>query len=205
MMPLLILGTGNRKKGLEMADLVRPVGLELRTLADFPTVSAVAEDGTTFAANAALKASGYACQLGQWVLADDSGLMVDALDGAPGVFSARYSGASATDGTNNERLLTELHGVPIERRTARFVCRMALADPDGEIRAESEGFCRGRILFDPQGESGFGYDPLFEVQDFLKTFAQLGPVAKGCLSHRARAIGRIVPMLMRLVDSRAWT
>jgi XTP/dITP diphosphohydrolase len=204
-MPLLILGTGNRKKGVEMADLLRSVGVELRTLADFAPVTPVAEDGETFAANACLKASGYARQLGQWVLADDSGLMVDVLNGAPGVLSARYSGEQGNDEANNRRLLGELRDEPPERRLARFVCRVALADPAGEIRAESEGYCRGQILYEPHGGAGFGYDPLFEIREYHQTFAELGPVAKGCMSHRARAIRRIIPTMMRLVDSEAWT
>ena len=205
----LVLGTGNRKKGIEMADLCRPVGpparlgLELLTLADFPNIAItpVVEDGDTFAANAALKAAGYARQLNQWVLADDSGLMVDALDGAPGVFSARYAGLAADDGANNDRLLEELRDVPAERRSAQFVCYLALADPSGEIRLTNSGYCRGLILFEPRGQAGFGYDPLFNVREYHQTFAELGLMAKACLSHRARAVGRMVPDLMRLVDS----
>lgn len=204
MMPLLVLGTGNRKKGMEMADLLGSVGLTLRTLADFPAVTSVAEDGATFAANAALKASGYARQVGEWVLADDSGLMVDALGGSPGVLSARYSGPGATDQLNNRRLLDELRDMEADRRSAQFVCRVALADPEGRIRLEGEGYCRGWILLEPQGNSGFGYDPLFEIREYHRTFAQLGTVAKGCISHRARAVGRIIPALMTLVDSGAW-
>ena len=134
---MLVLGTANRKKGLELADLLGRVGVELRTLADFPGDFHVVEDGDTFAANARLKASGYARQIGRWVLADDSGLEVDALNGRPGVYSARYSGPDATDQSNNRLLLEQLGDRPLERRAARFVCHIAVADPSGEIQAES--------------------------------------------------------------------
>jgi len=146
---MLVLGTANRKKGIELADLIRPVGVEVRTLADFPGGFEVKEDGDTFAANARLKAAGYARRLGQWVLADDSGLEVDLLGNRPGVFSARYSGPDATDESNNRLLLTQLGDTPLEQRAARFVCHIAVADPSGEIHAESDASCRGRILFEP--------------------------------------------------------
>ena len=198
---MLVLGTANRKKGLELADLLQSVGVELRTLADFPGDFEVAEDGETFAANARLKAAGYARHLGQWILADDSGLEVDALDGQPGVFSARYSGPDATDESNNRLLLARLGDLPLERRTARFVCHIAVADPAGKIQEESEAACRGRILFEPRGHNGFGYDPLFEIVEYHRSFAELGLRAKACLSHRARATRRLVPQLSRLADS----
>ena len=198
---MLVLGTANRKKGLELADLFRPVGVELRTLADFPGDFQVAEDGDTFAANARLKAAGYARHLGQWVLADDSGLLVDALGGEPGVLSARYCGPNATDESNNRLLLERLGDLGLERRTARFVCHIAVADPTGEIQAESEAACRGRILFAPRGEAGFGYDPLFEIVEYHRSFAELGLRVKAHLSHRARAACRLIPQLVQLADS----
>ena len=134
MLRLLVLGTGNRKKGQELGRLLAHVGLELRTLADYPQAMDVVEDGDTFAANAALKATQQARHLGQWVLADDSGLMVDALDGAPGVFSARYSGPAATDAGNNQKLLEALRDVPREKRTcpvrlSYLRCRPQRRDP----------------------------------------------------------------------------
>jgi XTP/dITP diphosphohydrolase len=202
--PLLVLGTGNRKKGREMADLLAPAGLELRTLTDFPAAIPVAEDGETFAANAAKKSAQQARHLGRWVLADDSGLMVDRLGGAPGVHSARYSGPGATDDLNNEKLLAELAGVPPELRGAQFVCHLVLADPSGAVRAESQGSCRGRILTAPRGRHGFGYDPLFEVREYHRTFAELGPVAKAVLSHRARALRNLLPALEALADTGQW-
>lgn len=192
-----MLGTANRKKGIELAALVMPLGLQVQTLADFPQAIAVEETGDTFAANAALKATLQARHLGQWVLADDSGLCVDALDGRPGVFSARYAGADADDAANNRRLLDELGDTPLERRTAHYVCHMALADPSGTLRAESEERCHGRIVFADRGTGGFGYDPFFEIIEYHRTFGELSPVVKACLSHRARAVRRLLPELRR--------
>jgi XTP/dITP diphosphohydrolase len=200
----LVIGTANRKKGLEMADLVAPLGLHVLTLADFPPVPEVAETGDTFAANAAIKATEYAWQLGQWVLADDSGLCVDALEGRPGVYSARYAGPSAGDEDNNGRLLDELGDTPLERRTAHYVCHATLADPSGAVRAETEDYCHGRILFDRQGVGGFGYDPLFEIVEYHRTFGELSSEVKACLSHRARAIRRLWPPIERLLASGEW-
>ncbi len=198
MLHLLVLGTSNRKKGQELGRLLARVGVELRTLADYPQALDVVEDGDTFAANAALKATEQARHLGQWVLADDSGLMVDALDGAPGVFSARYSGPGATDTSNNQKLLEILRDVPLEKRGARFVCHICVADPSGAVRGESAASCRGRILFASSGSSGFGYDPLFEIVEYHRTFGELSPLVKAHLSHRARAAARIVPRLIEL-------
>ena len=198
---MFVLGTTNRKKGQELTGLLAPVGIEWHTLADFPNAISVVEDGDTFAANAALKAVEQARNLGHWVLGEDSGLTVDALGGAPGVFSARYSGPQATDESNNRRLLQELGDTPAERRTAQYVCHIVLSDPTGKVCAESEGTCRGQILFAPQGAHGFGYDPLFEIVEYHRPFGQLGPRAKACLSHRARAIRRLIPQLIELVDS----
>jgi XTP/dITP diphosphohydrolase len=204
-LPILVLGTGNRKKGQELATLFAPCGLDVQTLADYPQAISVVEDGATFAANAALKATQQARHLGRWVLGEDSGLMVDALGGAPGVFSARYSGPGATDATNNRQLLANLGETPRKRRTARYVCHMTLSDPSGTIRAESEGFCRGRILLEARGTQGFGYDPLFEIVEYHRTFAELGAVVKACLSHRARAARQLLPSLRELLDTGQWT
>jgi XTP/dITP diphosphohydrolase len=196
---MLVLGTANRKKGLELAELLTPAGILLRTLADFPQAISVSEEGETFAANAALKAVRQARHLDRWVLGEDSGLMVDALGGAPGVLTARYSGPGATDESNNRLLLQQLGDTPVERRTARYVCHITLSDPSGTIRAESEADCRGRILFEPRGTHGFGYDPLFEIVEYHRPFAELGPRVKARLSHRARAAARLLPKLIELV------
>ena len=199
--PLLVLGSTNRKKVIELAELFAPVGIHLQTLADYPRALDVVEDGSTFAENAALKATQQAKHLDKWVLAEDSGLAVDALDGAPGIYSARYSGADATDDSNLRLLLKELGSVPPDRRTAHYVCHATLCDRTGKIRAESEARCAGRIALEASGTNGFGYDPVFEVIEYHRTFGQLSASVKACLSHRARAAARLIPRLTQLVDS----
>lgn len=200
----LILGTRNRKKGEELLELLAPWGFKLITLADVPDSIEVEETGETFAENAALKACEQARHLKRWVLGEDSGLVVDALKGAPGVYSARFSGPNATDERNNQLLLEKLGELPLEKRTAHYVCHATLSDPDGNVRAESEGYCRGRIRFEYAGSGGFGYDPLFEIVEYHRTFGELGPVVKAALSHRARAIRELIPAMLRLVDTGVW-
>lgn len=202
--PTLVLGTANRDKGRELAELLAPYGFQIRTLTDVTDPLDVVEDGESFAENARTKASEQARHLGQWVLADDSGLEVDALGGAPGVYSARYAGPAATNQANNDKLLEELGGTPWEKRAAHYYCHVALADPSGAIRAESSAICRGRIRLDPAGTNGFGYDPLFEIVELHRTFGQLGPRVKAALSHRARALRAIVPQLVSLARSDDW-
>jgi XTP/dITP diphosphohydrolase len=201
---ILVLGTNNRKKGIELAELFGPLKLTLKTLADCDNPIDVVEGGETFAENAAHKASQQAKHLGVWVLGEDSGLQVDALRGAPGVYSARFSGAGATDASNNRLLLEKLDGIPLEKRTARYVCHMTLSDPTGAVRTESEAYCQGRIGLEPLGCHGFGYDPLFEVLEYHRTFGQLGSITKAVLSHRARAARRLIPALVELLDSGHW-
>jgi XTP/dITP diphosphohydrolase len=194
----LVLGTSNRKKGEELAEMLAPWGFRVQTLADLPDGIDVVEDGDSFAANAVLKASQQARHLGRWVLADDSGLEVDALGGKPGIYSARFAGPRATDEQNNRLMLEQLGDTPLEKRSARYVCHVAVADPTGAIRAESHDTCRGRIVFEPRGTNGFGYDPLFEVIEYHRTFGQLGPRVKQALSHRSRALRAILPKLSAL-------
>jgi len=201
---LLILGTRNKKKGLELRELLEPRGFDVRTLEDFAGALEIEETGQTFGENAQLKATRQAQHLGCWVLGEDSGLAVDALKGAPGVYSARYSGPDATDEANNQRLLVDLANVPLGRRTAHYVCHVALADPQGEVRAEREEYCRGRILFEPRGSGGFGYDPLFEIPEYHLTFGQLGSAVKSVLSHRSRAIRAVIPDFLRLAAEGSW-
>jgi XTP/dITP diphosphohydrolase len=196
----LVVGTRNRKKGEELRELLVSRGLDVLTLGDFPDTIDVVEDGDSFAANAELKASQQARHLGHWVLADDSGLEVDALGGAPGIYSARFAGQNASDEQNNARLLEQLGDTPLEKRTARYVCRVAVADPTGIIRAESQGVCRGRIRYEPAGSNGFGYDPLFELVEYNRTFGELGPAVKRALSHRSRALRAILPKLDALTS-----
>lgn len=200
----LVIGTRNRKKGAELAEILSPAGFAAVTLADLPNAIDVVETGDTFAANAALKATQQARHLGRWVLADDSGLEVEALDGAPGIHSARFSGPDATDQQNNRHLLEQLGDTPTERRTAQYVCHVAVADPAGHLRAESHDTCRGRIRFAEAGSNGFGYDPLFEIVEYHRTFGELGPRVKRVLSHRSRALRAILPQLAALVESGGW-
>ena len=209
---ILVLATRNRKKGRELAELIAPpwdensrrLGLEIRVLEDFETTLEVVEDADSFSGNARKKASEMARELGHWVLADDSGLAVDALDGAPGIFSARYAGGHGDDHANNAKLLDALAGTPDERRGAAFVCALALADPTGAIRLEASGSCRGRITHEARGSSGFGYDPLFLIREYHKTFGKLSPLVKHQLSHRSRAFSQLRPGLERLIANGAF-
>ena len=206
-----VLGTRNRHKGREMAEMITPTWsvdrhlarLAIATLDDHPDLAEVVEDADTFAGNARKKATETAQALGQWVLADDSGLAVDALKGAPGVFSARYAGESADDDANNRKLLEEMANIADARRTAAYRCHLALADPTGAIRAEAKGMCRGSITREPRGTNGFGYDPYFLIVEYHKTFGELGPIVKRHLSHRARAFEQLRPRLIQLIASGA--
>ena len=197
---VIVLGTRNRKKAEELIDHLAGIPLKLGTLADFPNAPEVIEDGKTFIDNARKKAIELARALGHWVLGEDSGLIVDALGGRPGVYSARFSGEAASDESNNRKLLAELTGVPDDKRTAHYVCTAVLADPEGNIRAEVEGRSNGRIGSEQRGTQGFGYDPLFIIPEYHKTFGELGLLVKRHLSHRARAIARLRPLLWKLVD-----
>jgi XTP/dITP diphosphohydrolase len=200
----LVVGTHNAKKGAELVELLEPHGFHVETLADLGVTFEVVEDGESFAANAALKAVQLARRLKQWVLADDSGLEVDALNGEPGIYSARFAGADADDEDNNRLLLARLNGLPPEARTARYVCHVTVADPSGAVRAESHGTCAGCIRRVPIGTNGFGYDPLFEVVEYHRTFGELGPCVKRALSHRSRALRAIVPQLHSLAATGHW-
>lgn len=201
---LLVFGTHNRKKGIELAELLAPFQIEVRTLADFDKKLDVIEDSETFLDNARKKAREQAVFLNAWVIGEDSGLCVDALDGAPGVFSARFAAlsenANASDEDNNLLLLEKLKEIPLEKRTAHYACAAVLADPSGNIRGETEGFCRGRILFEQSGNGGFGYDPLFEVVEYHRTFGTLPAAAKRAISHRDRAIRKLIPILLESLN-----
>ena len=201
--PAIVLATGNPKKLGEVRAILEPEGFRVRGLDEFPAVPEPVEDAETFAGNAALKAVAYAAALGLPCLADDSGLCVDALDGAPGVHSARYAGLghdrSTRDAANNRKLLDALAGVSPERRTARFVCAMCLAAPEGTILAQSEGRFEGVITDDPRGTHGFGYDPLLLLPDDGCTSAELDPAEKNRRSHRGAACRAILPQVRELI------
>ena len=200
----LVFGTNNRKKGIELAELLAPYNVEVRTLADFDKKLDVIEDGQTFLDNARKKAIEQAKFLNAWVIGEDSGLCVNALNDAPGVFSARFAalvGGNANDDDNNRLLLEKLADVPLEKRTAHYVCTAVLADPSGTVHGETEGHCRGRILFEHSGEGGFGYDPLFEVVEYHQTFGTLPPAVKRTISHRARAMRKLIPVIMALSET----
>ena len=194
----VILASRNKKKTKEVSEILAAVGFVVIPVTNFPDVPDVDEDGRTFAENAAKKASQVARQLKQWVIGEDSGLMVDALNGAPGIYSARYSGVGATDERNNAKLMADLAGVPDEKRGAGYICSVALSNPHGEIRVACEGTCRGRILHEANGEGGFGYDPYFLIPEYHLTFGQLSSVVKHRLSHRARAFATFIPLLSNL-------
>jgi XTP/dITP diphosphohydrolase len=184
----LLVATRNDGKLEELRQLLGEFPLDLYGLADFPGVIAVPETGDSFIENASLKAAGYAKQTGLLTLADDSGLEVHALDGAPGVFSARYAGEGASDAERTTKLLSELSTFPAPKRTARFVSAIAIANGEGQILNTSVGTCDGHIDFAPRGSRGFGYDPVFIPIESDKTFAELEPGIKNQISHRARAL-----------------
>ncbi len=201
--PVLVLGTGNPHKVEEFTALLRGLGLSLTTPRRLGFRQLAEERGSTPAAIARSKAVFYARRLEHWVLADDTALHVDALGGFPGVHTARYAGPGATAEQNRRLLLAQLAGIDPEQRTARFVCHLVLADPRGTIRAESEGRCCGQILLAPRGPAHFGYDCLFELPEYHRTLAQLGPVAKAVLTHRGRAVQKMLPAIGRLVVPRS--
>jgi XTP/dITP diphosphohydrolase len=196
----LLIASDNRKKRAELERLLAPLGCELVTPAGIGGLPEVDEDQPTFAGNAAKKARAGALASGLWTLADDSGLEVEALDGAPGVRSARFAGRHGDDAANNALLLERLAGVPEERRGARFVCALALCRPDGELELEVEGEVRGRILEAARGSGGFGYDPLFlfteeGFEESGRPFGELAPEAKARVSHRGRALRALTERL----------
>lgn len=189
----VLIGSNNRGKLRELQQLLRDLpGLRLLTLADFPELPEVEETGETMRQNAALKAQQLARASGLWTLADDSGLEVDKLNGAPGVRSRRYASSTANDADNNRKLLGALHEVPWEARQARFRCVIAYC---GKHEASEpiffEGVCEGRIALRAKGQHGFGYDPLFIPEGYAQTFAELGSDIKQRISHRARALAQL--------------
>lgn len=194
----LVIATRNRKKVEEIRRILEGIPVTLYTLDDFPGCPEVEEDADTFEGNAAKKATAVARYTGKPAIADDSGLEVDALGGAPGVFSARYAGEGTDDKRNLEKLLHELQRVEAGWRSARFVCVVALALPDGEVET-FHGLVEGRIGTEPKGISGFGYDPVFLPTGFDRTFAEMSPGEKDSLSHRGMALKKLRDYLLSLM------
>lgn len=197
----IVIATRNPGKITEIQSIINNSDLknnvEIETLASYPGIPEIIEDGRTFADNASKKARTVAKFTGHIAVADDSGLEVDALDGAPGVYSARFAGEEATDSDNIKKLMRLLKDTPSGQRDARFVCVIAAATPSGEVSL-AEGECRGFIAAEKRGAAGFGYDPVFVVPEYGKTFAELGNDIKNKISHRAFALGRLPDILEKL-------
>lgn len=196
----ILLATQNQGKVRELQELLGKEDIEVLSLDDFQDWEEVEETGSTFTENAALKARAATARTGLISLADDSGLVVDALDGAPGVFSARFAGEPKSDERNIDKLLSLMENVPDEKRTARFRCALVICTPDGQ-EYSTEGTVEGRILRQRRGQGGFGYDPVFFVPDFGRTMAELSAIQKNKLSHRAQAVRQAVPILQELKGS----
>ncbi|KLU64314.1 dITP/XTP pyrophosphatase [Desulfosporosinus acididurans] len=193
----ILLATQNQGKVRELQELLADEEIEVVSLRDLPDWEEVEENGETFAENAALKARAAVQRTGLIALADDSGLEVDALNGAPGVFSARFAGEPKDDERNNDKLLGLLETIPDDKRTARFRCALVIAIPEGKEYL-TEGTVEGKILRERRGTDGFGYDPLFLVPELGRTLAEISLTEKNDLSHRARAFRKAIPILQRL-------
>jgi XTP/dITP diphosphohydrolase len=184
----VVLATKNKGKVKEFNKYLQEIGWEVISLDQFPDIPAIIEDGNSFSENAVKKATTVMRATGLTAIADDSGIVVDALAGRPGIYSARFAGENATDKDNNLKLLTELHGVPDEARTAKFVASIAIVSPDNNEPIVFDGECFGKIVSTPAGDSGFGYDPLFYIESEGKTMAELSLERKNQISHRAKAL-----------------
>lgn len=191
--PTLLIGTKNNGKIKELTKFLSNLPLEIKSLDKFENIIEPKETGATFAENAALKAGYYAVETGLSALADDSGLEVEALGGAPGVFSARYAGENSSDADKIAKLLDELKKK--DDRRAKFICSMAISDNKGKIIFAADGICQGTIALNASGTNGFGYDPVFIPDGFEKTFGELPDEIKGEISHRKRAIAKIIRFL----------
>src|SRR5262245_8411547 len=194
----LLLATHNEGKRRELQQMLADLPFNIFDLTDFPATHPIPETANTFIENATLKAVGYAKQTGLLTLADDSGLEVDALNGVPGVFSARYAFEGASDVDRTKKLLSELSRVPDSERTARFVSVIVVADENAQVINTSEGICEGSIAYTPAGTQGFGYDPVFVPKGFDLTFGQLESSVKNSISHRARAFSAAKEFLRTL-------
>jgi len=211
----ILLGTTNRKKLLELNAHLKPRGFDLLTLSDLPPGIEIEETGSSFIENARIKATAQAIRHGLWAIGEDSGLCVPALGGAPGIYSARYSEDDPIDGPpsssvadratvderNNNKLLTAMSNLSDSERSGYYVSAIVLSDPNGNVAIESQGECWGRILRERRGTQGFGYDPLFEVLEYHRTFAELGLNVKRAISHRSRALREFLRQLDANVDA----
>ncbi|PKR82839.1 non-canonical purine NTP pyrophosphatase [Heyndrickxia camelliae] len=195
----VIIATKNKGKAKEFEKLFSPYDIKVRTLLDFPDVADIEETGITFEENAIIKAESISKQFHTMVISDDSGLVVDALDGRPGIYSARFAGEEKDDEANIQKLLFEMETVPQEKRTARFYCAIALAIP-GEETITVSGTCEGEILKEKRGTHGFGYDPIFLIKDKGKTMAELSSEEKNLISHRAKAIQKLISLLEDILN-----
>lgn len=198
-MPRLVLGSRNKKKLKEMIELLGDLGLDLSDLTPYPDAPEVDETAETFLGNATLKATQLAPVLKTWVIGEDSGLCVPALGGAPGVYSARYAGTQGDDAGNNAKLLREMAALTGGERAAYYISTAVLADPTGRVVATAEGRCHGVIISELRGAGGFGYDPLFLVPEYGKTFGELPPEVKQSMSHRAKSFAELRPIIAREV------
>jgi XTP/dITP diphosphohydrolase len=199
---VLLIATSNMGKAKEISEALKNFNLEIKTLKDFPNIAPPQETGNTFFENAYLKAKYYAEKTGLLSLADDSGLEVDILNGAPGIYSSRFAGENASDEENNKKLLELLKDVPLEKRKARFVCVIVVYHPSGKY-IKSEGIWEGLIGFEPRGSYGFGYDPIFLVPEYnyKKTAAELPIEEKNKLSHRGKALAKLKDILTEFLKS----
>ncbi|MEH7375630.1 MULTISPECIES: XTP/dITP diphosphatase [Bacillaceae] len=195
----VIIATKNPGKAREFEHIFASRGIEVRTLLDFPEIPDVDETGSTFEENAILKAEAVSQALGKMVIGDDSGLMVDALEGRPGIYSARYAGEQKNDQNNTDKVMSELKGLPQEKRSARFYCALAVAVPGQETITVS-GTCEGRILEEQRGTNGFGYDPVFYVPEKGLAMAELSSDEKNKISHRANALKKLDVVLDSILE-----
>ena len=197
----LVLASSNVHKIRELREMLKSYKrlqhLDILSLLNFPDYKAPPEDGATFKENVEIKALDAAKKLGKWVIADDSGLVIPALQGAPGVYSARYAGEEATDAENRQKLLKQMQGLQDIQRTGYFECWLSLASPEG-IKKTVSGTCEGLILEEEKGRNGFGYDPLFIKHDYDKTFSELDEQTKNKISHRRKALEKLLPALEAL-------
>ncbi|MBM7653065.1 XTP/dITP diphosphatase [Neobacillus cucumis] len=195
----VIIATKNPGKAREFEHIFAARGIKVRTLLDFPDIPEIEETGSTFEENAILKAESVSHTLNKMVISDDSGLIVDPLEGRPGIYSARYAGEQKDDQNNIDKVLSELQGVPEEKRTARFYCALAIAIPGEETRTVS-GTCEGRILTERRGTHGFGYDPVFYLPEKDQSMAELSSDEKNKLSHRSDALKKLDAVLDTILE-----